>query len=69
MIVRFPPKLNPGDLIAVMAPSSGVSSHLHAQLDRAIDKLKREGFRVIEGECLRSQVKIKVQIKHYAPGS
>lgn len=43
MIVRFPPKLNPGDLIAVMAPSSGVSSHLHAQLDRAIDKLKIEG--------------------------
>lgn len=59
MIVRFPPKLSPGDLIAVMAPSSGVSSNLHDQLDRAINNLRMEGFRVIEGECLRLQVKNK----------
>lgn len=59
MSVRFPPKLNPGDFIAVTAPSSGVSSHLHAQLDCAINKLKMDGFRVIEGVCLRSQIKNK----------
>ena len=59
MSVRFPPKLNPGDVIAVMAPSSGVSPHLHPQLDRAIDNVKKRGFRVIEGTCLRAQFKNK----------
>ncbi|PIJ42262.1 S66 peptidase family protein [Serratia sp. OPWLW2] len=57
MNTRFPPKLVPGDLIAVTAPSSGVPEHLHLRLEFAISNLKKKGFRVREGACLRSQYK------------
>lgn len=57
MSVRFPPKLVAGDLIAVTAPSSGVPQHLHPRLELAIANLKKKGFRVREGRCLRSQHK------------
>ncbi|MFP1758752.1 S66 family peptidase [Lonsdalea quercina] len=63
MSIRFPPKLTPGDLIAVTAPSSGVPQHLHPRLELAISNLKKKGFRVREGMCLRSQYKNKSAYK------
>lgn len=64
MSVRFPPKLIPGDLIAITAPSSGVPQHLHPRLELAIGSLKKKGFRVLEGGCLRSQHKNKSSCKN-----
>ncbi|WP_413730415.1 S66 peptidase family protein [Sodalis sp. RH22] len=63
MKIRFPPKLVPGDLIAITAPSSGVPQHLHPRLDLAINNLIKKGFRVVEGDCLRSQYKNKSACK------
>ncbi len=63
MSIRFPPKLLPGDLIAITAPSSGVPQDLHPRLELAINNLKKKGFRVVEGECLRSQHKNKSACK------
>ncbi|EIC83129.1 S66 peptidase family protein [Serratia sp. M24T3] len=57
--IIFPNKLIPGDVIAITAPSSGVPSHLHARLDMAIRNIERRGYRVLEGNCLRSQHKNK----------
>ena len=57
MNLSFPPPLQPGDLIAITAPSSGVVPAQHALLDQAIAQLQQLGFRVVEGECLRSQFK------------
>ncbi|NDL62102.1 S66 family peptidase [Acerihabitans arboris] len=63
MSIRFPPKLVPGDLIAITAPSSGVPRHLHPRLELAIKNLEKKGFRVREGDCLRSQHKNKSACK------
>lgn len=54
-MVRFPPPLRPGDLIAITAPSSGVPAPLHARLDLVLDHLRQQGFRVVEGCCLRDE--------------
>lgn len=59
MNIRIPPKLSPGDLIAITAPSSGVPEHLHPRLELAIQHLRNRGYQVIEGECLRQQFKNK----------
>lgn len=56
-MVRFPKPLVPGDVIAVTAPSSGVSAPTLARLDLVLTHLRAQGFRVIEGECLRGQHK------------
>lgn len=56
-MIRFPSPLRPGDLIAVTAPSSGVSDGALPRLDLVLDHLRRQGFRVVEGECLRAQRK------------
>jgi muramoyltetrapeptide carboxypeptidase len=55
--IRFPKPLAHGDLIAITAPSSGVPAPLYPRLDRAIDVLRKRGYRVVEGECLRRQYK------------
>lgn len=48
--------MRPGDLIAVTAPSSGVSGVATlARLDRVLDHLRTQGYRVGEGECLRNE--------------
>jgi len=57
MNIRFPKPLAQGDLIAITASSSGVPAFLHPRLDGAIDALRRRGYRVIEGECLRQHAK------------
>lgn len=53
MDARLPAPLRPGDTIAVTAPSSGVPASLWPRLDVAIAGLRRRGFEVIEGVCLR----------------
>ena len=52
---RCPKPLAAGDLIAITAPSSGVQPSRHARLDRALDALRRHGYRVLEGDCLRAE--------------
>jgi muramoyltetrapeptide carboxypeptidase len=56
-MLNFPAPLRPGDLIAVTAPSSGVPAPLHARLDLVIAHLRAQGYRVIEGACLRAEHK------------
>ncbi len=53
MDARLPAPLRPGDTIAVTAPSSGVGPELHRRLDVGISHLRRRGFEVLEGVCLR----------------
>lgn len=52
---RLPAPLRPGDTIAVTAPSSGVAPRLWPRLDVAVVRLRRRGFEVIEGVCLRDR--------------
>ncbi|HHC2271978.1 TPA: LD-carboxypeptidase, partial [Klebsiella pneumoniae] len=54
MSVLFPPRLAPGYVIGVTAPSAGVPEHLHPRLELAIKNLKKRGYQVREGRCLRS---------------
>lgn len=63
MSILFPPVLAPGDVIGVTAPSSGVLEHLHPRLELAIKNLKKRGYQVREGRCLRSQHKNKSATK------
>lgn len=51
--VRWPAPLRPGDAVFVTAPSSGVPAPLHARLDLALQRLREQGWRVVEGACLR----------------
>ena len=53
MDARLPAPLRPGDTIAVTAPSTGVPPQLWPRLDVAIASLRRRGFDVLEGVCLR----------------
>lgn len=53
----FPKPLRTGDLIAVTAPSSGVSGPAIARLDLVLEHLRSLGYRVVEGTCLRSEYK------------
>ena len=53
-MIRFPEPLRPGDTIAVTAPSSGVPVSMHPRLDLALASLRKRGFRVVEGRCLRA---------------
>lgn len=52
--IRYPTALQPGDLIAVTAPSSGVSDTLWPRLEFAVQLLRDQGYRVQLGECLNS---------------
>ena len=56
-MITFPKPLLPGDLIAVTAPSSGVSGAAVARLNLVLDHLRGLGFRVVEGTCLRAEYK------------
>ena len=51
--MRYPKPLTEGSKIAVTAPSCGVADNLHPRLDLAIQNLKRLGYEVVEGKCLR----------------
>ncbi len=56
-MVLFPQPLQPGDLIAVTAPSSGVPENVHPRLDLVLEHLRGRGYRILEGSCLRGQSK------------
>ncbi len=56
-MIRFAKPLLPGDLVAVTAPSSGVNGSSTARLDLVLNHLRALGYRVVEGQCLRSQYK------------
>ena len=50
--IRYPAALQPGDLIGVTAPSSGVADVLRPRLDVCVRFLRERGYRVRVGECL-----------------
>jgi muramoyltetrapeptide carboxypeptidase len=56
-MTKFPKPLRPGDLIVVTAPSSGVTGGALLRLDLVLSHLRHLGYRVIEGQCLRSEHK------------
>ncbi|MGD1861450.1 MAG: S66 peptidase family protein [Leptolyngbyaceae cyanobacterium] len=56
-MIHFPKPLKPGDLIAVTAPSSGVPTPLQARLDLVLEYLRSQGYRILEGQCLRNEYK------------
>lgn len=56
-MIRIPAPLRPGDLIAVPAPSSGVTGTQTARLEASLAYLTTRGYRVVEGCNLRSQHK------------
>jgi muramoyltetrapeptide carboxypeptidase LdcA involved in peptidoglycan recycling len=49
--------LRAGDIIAITAPSSGVTGAHLPRLDLVLAYLRDLGYHVIEGECLRSEIK------------
>lgn len=51
----LPRAIRAGDLIAVTAPSSGVPPAMHPRLDLVLEHLRAQGFRVVEGSCLRAE--------------
>ncbi|MCC5880729.1 MAG: LD-carboxypeptidase [Idiomarina sp.] len=53
--MKFPKPLQSGSTIGVTAPSSGVEQPLHSRLELALTMLRKRGFNVKEGKCLRSQ--------------
>lgn len=55
--MKYPNPLKKGSKIAITAFSSGVPEQCHQRLDIVIDNLKRLGFYVIEGQCLRKNLK------------
>lgn len=55
--VRFPRPLRSGDVVAVVAPSSGVRPVMHERLDASLAVLRDMGFVVREGRSLRQQIK------------
>jgi muramoyltetrapeptide carboxypeptidase LdcA involved in peptidoglycan recycling len=52
--VRVPKALEPGDVIGVTAPSSGVGRRLLARYEACVASIRARGFRVREGGCLFS---------------
>lgn len=56
-MTAYPKPLRCGDLIAVTAPSSGVSGGALARLDLVLAHLRERGYRVVEGQCLRAEHK------------
>ena len=54
MFVQYPRPLVAGSTIAITAFSSGVGAGAQARLDLVIGNLRNQGFKVIEGQCLRA---------------
>lgn len=51
-MIRFPRPLQPGDLIGVTSPSSGVPTPLRPRLECAVVWLQDRGYEVVVGECM-----------------
>ncbi|UXI02623.1 S66 peptidase family protein [Photobacterium sp. TY1-4] len=56
MNMRYPRPLAPGATIAVTAFSAGVPEACHPRLEIVLAHLRAQGFRVIEGRCLRENI-------------
>lgn len=56
-MIRYPKPLRTGSTLAVTSPSSGVEKPFHKRLDLSIQTLRDKGYKVVEGQCLRSQHK------------
>ena len=52
MSVRYPNPLEPGDRIAVTAPSAGVPAALRPRLDFCLQHLQKLGYEVVTGDYL-----------------
>lgn len=50
--LRFPRPLQPGDLIGVTSPSSGVPERLRGRLDVGLEALRARGLEVEVGDCM-----------------
>lgn len=57
MTIHFPKPLQSHNLIGITAPSSGVKNALHPQLDFAISVLQQRNYKILEGNCLRTEYK------------
>lgn len=56
--ITFPSSFSRSQIIGVTAPSSGLSAPAHkARLDLIISQMNKRGIKVIEGKCLRNDVK------------
>lgn len=55
--MKYPRPLKQGSKIAITAFSSGVGQACHPRLDIVIKHLTQLGYLVIEGECLREDIK------------
>ncbi len=53
-MIKYPKPLQKGSTIAITAPSSGVAPQMHQRLNLVLQHLHQQGFRVVEGECLRA---------------
>jgi muramoyltetrapeptide carboxypeptidase len=54
-MLRFPRPLRRGDTVAITAPSSGVPAGALPRLDLVLAHWRERGFKIVEGQCLRSQ--------------
>ena len=54
-MVRYPRPLQPGDVVGVTAPSSGVEDALRPRLEVAADVLRGRGLEVRLGRCLQDR--------------
>ena len=52
MKISYPNPLQPGDLIGVTSPSSGVEAHNMGRLEFAVGLLRKRGFEVEVGACM-----------------
>lgn len=50
--MRYPAPLQPGDLIAVTAPSSGVAEDVRPRLEFCVAYLRERGYQVRVGDCM-----------------
>ena len=59
----YPQPLRPGDTIAVTAPSAPVTGRHESRLDFVLSWLRERGYRVITGECLRSEGHVSAPVQ------
>ena len=52
--IVYPQPLKPGSTIGITAPSSGVAKDCLPRLDYALEDLRKRGFKIKEGQCLRA---------------
>ena len=66
MILRFPDRLRPGDLVGITSPSSGASGPLQARLDVAIEVVRGHGYEVDVGDCMNGSSHVSAPVPERA---